>query len=107
LVDQAVSGGALNPRGCGNLRAYHLGSNPKTFKEWLTMNGKEAAGASSEETGRTRRPGCPAGCDQYGAADQCAVQPPSTGKAVPVMDRAASLARKTARAPISLVCANA
>ncbi len=26
------------------LRAYRTGSNPKTFKEWLTMNGKEAAG---------------------------------------------------------------
>ena len=64
------------------------------------MNGKEAAGVSHEET---RRPDSPAGCDQYGAADQCAVQPPSTGKAVPVMDCAASLARKTARAPISLV----
>jgi hypothetical protein len=22
-------------------RAYRLGSNPKTFKEWLTMSGKE------------------------------------------------------------------
>lgn len=31
-------------------RAYRIGSEPKTFKEWLTMNGKEAAGASSEET---------------------------------------------------------
>jgi hypothetical protein len=29
-----------------DFRAYRIGSNPKTFKEWLTMNGKEAAGAS-------------------------------------------------------------
>lgn len=42
MIDQAVSGGAINPRGCGNLCAYRLGSKPKNFKEWLTMNGKEA-----------------------------------------------------------------
>ena len=32
---------------------------------------------------------------------QCAVQPPSTGSAAPVIEAAASLARKTASAPIS------
>jgi hypothetical protein len=41
LIDRAASGGAINPRGCGNFRAYRLGSNRKTFKEWLTMNCKE------------------------------------------------------------------
>ena len=36
---------------------------------------------------------------------QCAVQPPSTGSAVPVIEAAASLARNTASAPISETCA--
>jgi hypothetical protein len=44
LNGSSISGGADDPQGCGNFRAYRIGSNPKTFKEWLTMNGKEAAG---------------------------------------------------------------
>src|SRR6266568_9486023 len=37
---------------------------------------------------------------------QCAVQPPSTGSATPVIEAAASLARNTATAPISSTVAN-
>jgi hypothetical protein len=29
-----------------DFRACHPRSNPKTFKEWITMNGKEAAGGA-------------------------------------------------------------
>src|SRR5262245_18667483 len=39
------------------------------------------------------------------AVAQCAVQPPSTGKATPVIEAAASLARNTVRAPISSIVA--
>jgi hypothetical protein len=37
---------------------------------------------------------------------QCAVQPPSTGNAVPVIDAAMSLDKNTASAPISSTVAN-
>ena len=42
-----------------------------------------------------------AGSNRTASPCQCAVQPPSTGSAVPVIDAAASLRRNTASAPIS------
>src|SRR5205823_4772832 len=48
----------------------------------------------------------PRDAELMGARFQCAVQPPSIGSAAPVIEAAASLARKTASAPISSTVAN-